>query len=218
MLLDEYLENPIVVSAYSSRYLKAVRHVLGIEGGFVDDRADRGGATKYGISLRFLVSEGRIDLDGDGHADFDLDMDGDIDGNDIRRLTKGDAIWLYHRCFWLRLECEDFPPPLGEMMLDQGINGGLSAARRLLQQAINRCIDHDQTTLRAPVAEDGRIGPETRAALDWVIKRPVLGMPALVVAYREAAKDRYRAIARARPSQYRFLRGWLARADRLGRL
>jgi lysozyme family protein len=57
-----------------------VNDVLGTEGGFVDDKVDRGGTTKFGISLRFLAAEGAFDADGDGKADFDLDLDGDIDG------------------------------------------------------------------------------------------------------------------------------------------
>jgi lysozyme family protein len=110
--------------ATSPRAIRAGTHVavaklLGVEGGFVDDRADRGGATKYGISLRFLKAEGAIDANHDGFADFDLDMDGDIDGADIRNLTMSEAVALYHRCFWEPLACESFPEPIGEMLFDQ---------------------------------------------------------------------------------------------------
>ena len=78
----------ITVEGYSPRYARAARKLLQIEGGFVDDPKDRGGATKYGISLRFLAAEGAFDEDGDGKADFDLDLDGDIDGQDIRDVTQ----------------------------------------------------------------------------------------------------------------------------------
>lgn len=205
-------ENEIVVQGYSPRYARAVRHLLGIEGGWVNDPVDRGGATKYGISLRFLVSEGQIDLNGDGLADFDLDMDGDIDAADIRKLTIGDAIYLYHQCFWQRLDAETFMEPIGEMMFDQAVNGGLSAARKLLQRAINRAIatDGDIDLVRV----DGAIGPATRRALQWVID--YRGLPMLVMSYREEVKARYRAIVAANPSQQRFLKGWLRRADLLG--
>lgn len=205
-------ENQIVVQGYSRRYARAVRHVLGVEGGYVNDPVDRGGATKYGISLRFLVSEGNIDLDGDGRADFDLDMDGDIDGADIRKLTVGDAIFLYHRCFWQRLDAETFPEPIGEMMFDQGVNGGLGAARKLLQRAINRATRGDKTV--AQIAVDGAIGSATRRALDNVIHHN--GIRFLVICYREEVKARYRAIVAANPSQSRFLKGWLRRANLLG--
>jgi hypothetical protein len=83
----------ILVQGYTTRYAAAAKKLLLIEGGFVDDPTDRGGTTKYGISLRFLAAAGAFDSDGDGIADFDLDMDGDIDGADVRKLTRGDAVF-----------------------------------------------------------------------------------------------------------------------------
>lgn len=212
-------EAPITVQGYSPRYTAAVKDVLGTEGGFVDDKVDRGGTTKFGISLRFLAAEGTFDADGDGKADFDLDLDGDIDGQDIRRLTRGDAIFLYHRCFWLRLQAETFAQPVGEMLFDQAVNGGLTTARKLLQRAINNCLLLAKASIRKPglLTVDGAIGNATRDALLWVLGYPGLGMPALVAEYRSAARERYQAIVRRFPEQKRFLNGWLARADRLGR-
>lgn len=209
-------DQQIIIDGYSERYARASRRLLATEGGFVDDPADRGGTTKNGISLRFLIAEGRIDLDGDGRADFDLDMDGDIDGADIRLLTRGDAVFLFHRCFWQRLDAESFHRPIGEMLFDQGVNGGLTAARRLLQRAINACIGKYRLNHPA-IDEDAVIGDKTRAALDAVIALPAASTAAIVLAYRTAAANRYRAIAAANPSQRRFLNGWLRRADALGR-
>lgn len=203
----------ITVAAFSRRYNAAFEELLGIEGGFVDDPVDRGGATKYGISLRFLAAEGAFDEDADGKADFDLDMDGDIDGQDIRRLTVGDARYLYHRCFWEPLRADELERPIGEMVFDQGVNGGLHAARKMLQQALNLCL----AKLGRPViGVDGVLGDkETMPALVAVLKQA--GSDALCEAYRTAVRDRYRAIVAANPSQKRFLRGWLARAEKLGR-
>ncbi|EQB32026.1 glycoside hydrolase family 108 protein [Sphingobium ummariense] len=206
----------IIAEGWSPRYAAAAKAVLGIEGGLVDDPVDRGGTTKFGISLRFLVAEGKVDLDGDGRADFDLDMDGDIDGVDVRLLTPGDAKFLFHRCFWLRLDADSFPRPVGEMLFDQGVNGGLVSAKKLLQQALNACLGKYRIAL-PPLKVDGDLGEKTRAALDTVIARPAARMPAVIIAYRAAAKARYRAIVAADPSQRRFLNGWLNRAEQLGR-
>lgn len=207
----------ILVQAWTPRYARAVDDVFKIEGGFVDDKIDRGGTTKYGISLRFLVAEGKIDLDEDGRADFDLDGDGDIDGYDIRLLTRGDAKFLYHHCFWKRLGADDLSRPVGEMLFDQGVNGGLGSARRLLQLAINRCLVR-AASAPPQLKVDGVIGPLTLDAMNWVLRWGALGMPALTDAFRTEARLRYRAIAASNPSQKRFLNGWLARADRLGRI
>lgn len=213
------VDEAIVVQGYSSRYAAAVRELLDIEGGHANDPLDRGGETKYGVSLRFLAAEGAFDEDGDGKADFDLDFDGDIDGADIRALTVGDAVYLYHRCFWQPLQADTFSAPIGEMLFDQAVNGGALAARKLLQRAINNCIllMPASKTRVAMLKVDGAIGEKTRTAMREILLFNALAMPALVTAYREAVRERYRAIVRRFPSQKRYLRGWLARADRLGR-
>ncbi|MFZ5747164.1 MAG: glycoside hydrolase family 108 protein [Pseudomonadota bacterium] len=204
----------IVVRAYSPRYAAAVRTLLGIEGGHVNDPVDRGGETKFGISLRFLRAEGKVDLDGDGVADFDLDMDGDIDGADIRKLTIGDAIFLFHRCFWKRLDCDSWPAPIGEMLFDQAVNGGTTAAKKLLQRAMNGVIRNNH--LRSiPIAVDGVLGPKTSAMFVVLVSR--CGIEEIAAEYRMQARARYLEIVAANPSQSRFLKGWLARADRMGK-
>lgn len=208
----------IVVEGYSSRYAAAAKELLGTEGGHVNDKVDRGGETKYGISLRFLAAEGAFDSDGDGKADFDLDMDGDIDGADIRALTRGDSVFLYHRCFWTPMQAERFPRPIGEMLFDQAVNGGSYAARKLLQRAINTCLMQSRVAKRPELLKiDGDLGSATLGALRWVLDCPGQGMPALVEAFRDAVRERYRQIVARYPAQQRFLRGWLARAGRLGR-
>lgn len=216
--MDAHKKDPeIVASAWSPRFAAAVADVLRSEGGFVDDPADRGGATNFGISLRFLVAEGRIDLDADTRVDFDLDGDGDIDGQDIRRLTRGDAKYLYHRCFWRRIDADGLPRPIGEMLFDQGVNAGRSGAIRAFQRAVNRCLAR-AASAPPSIKVDGRIGARTIAAMNWIIHWGSLGMAALVDAFRAEVRLRYRDIAARNPSQKRFLKGWLARADRLGRI
>jgi lysozyme family protein len=209
----------IVVTAFSARFSAAYAKVAAFEGGFVNDPADRGGATNRGVSLRFLVAEGKLDLDADGVADFDLDMDGDIDVADIRALSKVDAMFLFQRCFWNRLDCESYARPLGEAMFDQGVNGGNTAALKLLQRAINQVLARfpNFTGRPAILSVDGAIGAATRGALDWALKLPAAGMPRLIEAYRDEAAARYRAIVDRDPSQRRFLDGWLRRARELGK-
>lgn len=56
-----------------SNFDTAIITVLRHEGLFVNDSDDAGGATHYGVSLRWLKSIG--DLDNDGFVDGDLDHD-----------------------------------------------------------------------------------------------------------------------------------------------
>lgn len=196
--------------APSPRFDRAVARLLKTEGGFVDHKNDKGGTTNFGISLRFLIAEGKIDANRDGFADFDLDMDGDIDGADIRRLTRDHAIALYRRCFWDDIGCDQFPAPLGEILFDQAVNGGRKAAIRLLQQAVNFVVP-------GAVTADGSYGPRTDKAWRSVVANNRIGVSGLIDAYRDVTKARYRAIVAADPSQRVFLKGWLRRADELGR-
>lgn len=205
----EQLVEETLVSGYSQRFVDAVRDVLGIEGGHANDPLDHGGETKYGISLRYLVTAGKTDDDLDGFADFDLDMDGDIDGADIRLLTVGDAIFLYHRDFWQAYDCDSLRKPLGEALFDQAINGGGYAAKTMLQRAINALNQPDDLNI------DGKIGPLTRAVLEATIARE--GMDKMLEAYRDQVRFRYREIVRRNPSQKRFLNGWINRANKLGK-
>lgn len=212
-------QGDITVEAYSPRYLAAFAELIGVEGGFVNDPVDRGGATKYGISLRFLKAEGAFDEDGDGIAEFDLDMDGDIDGIDIRNLTIADAKVIYRKFFWDRVEAERLARPLGEMIFDQAVNGGLGSARKLLHRAINRCLIKVSNSPKRPelLSGDGSVNDTMRAALRWVLNFPGLGMPALVTAYREVAEQRYLDIIFRNPSQKKYQNGWVRRARELGR-
>ncbi len=207
-------ESDIVVTAFGPRYLAAAKKVLGFEGGHSNDPVDRGGETNLGVSLRFLVAEGQIDLNGDGVADYDLDMDGDIDGADIRKLTRNDALGLFQRCFWNRLDADSFAKPIGEMMFDQAVNGGLVAARKLLQTAINRVARNNRFNV-PDLAIDGDIGTETRRQLAAILQRAD-GLATIVDAYRAAAAARYRGIVRRNPSQSKYINGWLRRARALG--
>lgn len=209
----------VSTAAYTPRFTAACNRVVRIEGGHTNDASDHGGETIYGISLRFLVSEGKIDANHDGFADFDLDMDGDIDGADIRLLTPDDARALYWRCFWQELQCESMPRPLGEAMFDQAVNGGLKTARKLLQTALNACIERlhlAQGMIPKPLVVDGAVGATTQGVFLWALKLPALGMPAIISEYRAAAATRYRLIVAHDPSQAKYLKGWLRRASELG--
>jgi len=192
-----------------SRYETVARGVLGIEGGLAALGADHGGITNLGISLRFLITEGKIDANHDGFADYDLDMDGDIDGADIRLLTPSHALNLFWRCFWRRLDLDRLPVPIDGAVFDQAVNGGTFAAVKMLQLALN------QFHLGMDLTVDGQLGRITAARVGQIARQQG-GMAQLVKLYRDQAEARYRAIVRADPSQSVFLDGWISRARRLG--
>ena len=73
---------PILGTMYSMEQQCALDWIFWAEGGYVDDPDDPGGATRFGISLRLLKKMGKLG---------DIDGDGDIDADDIRRLSSDSA-------------------------------------------------------------------------------------------------------------------------------
>jgi len=115
---------------------RAVETVLAHEGGLVDDPADPGGVTNYGISLRSYPALGAAG---------------------IRDLAPEQATEIYRRDWWLRYGWADLPEPIGAKLLDIGVNIGAEAVHRALQRALR--------ATGAAVVEDGLLGPATRAAV-----------------------------------------------------
>ncbi len=123
------------------------------EGGLVDDPHDRGGLTRWGISLRMLIGRG-----------LDLNNDGVVNRRDIRDMTAEQAVKIYHRDYWVAAACPALPHALRLPVYDCAVNQGVGRATRLLQRAV-------RTT------PDGIIGPKTLRAVNLAYQRSA---PALI--------------------------------------
>ena len=88
----------------------AIEFVFKREGGLVDDPADPGGLTNFGISQKAYPNE------------------------DIRNLTVERAKELYKRDYWLAAGCDRLVPPLDLVHLDTAVNMGVGRARQFLAQ------------------------------------------------------------------------------------
>lgn len=171
---------------------KALPFVLKHEGHrFTNDPKDPGGATKFGISLRFLK---------EASINCDLDHDGDVDEHDVAILDIGTASQLYGHYFW-------FPGRFGlyraqapaTKAFDMAVNLGLRRAGRILQH----CLVSD---FGRPLVVDGITGGRTLAAVNAV------DPGRLVESLSKAQEAYYRGLAAERPVLSRFLNGWVARA------
>lgn len=120
------------------KFLKAIETVLRHEGGYSNHPADPGGATNFGISLRFLQKLREIDPD-DGYLFGDMDHDGDVDADDIRHLDRDEAVRIYESQWWDRY-CYGMiiHAGLATKIFDFSVNMGPGRAHRLVQQAVNR--------------------------------------------------------------------------------
>ncbi len=177
----------------------AFNYAMRLEGGAIyhEIKGDQGGATKYGISLRFLKGLGvdEADIDGDGH----------VSRQDIKALDEQTAKFFYLRYFWLYYQLGDIENPQAAIKLFSiYINMRGKTATLVAQRALSSC--------RVPgIIEDGYIGPITIAAINEICCCDHL-TAVYLVALRSHQEAVYRLIAAKNPSQTKFLNGWINRA------
>jgi lysozyme family protein len=181
----------------SDRLRKALPFTLKIEGGFSDDPSDHGGATNKGVTLKELQQ-----LSATVHGwDFDKDHDGDVDVEDLKQLSDDDVCAvMVEGGYWKPQFDQLRNDVIAIKTFDFGFNCGTKSGIRLLQQAINGCgTSH--------VDEDGNIGPRTVIAANGCDQ--VLLLKSLII----VAQEHYRAIVAHDPTQQKWLKGWLNRAQ-----
>jgi lysozyme family protein len=188
-------------AAASDRFSVCLAEVLRAEGGFNDIPQDRGGATNFGISMRFLVAEVAV------NPRVRAIVPPPITRETIRALTVQQAGAIYRLCFWAPVRADDLPIRIDHAVFCMAVNAGVGASARLLQRAMNSILPSSDALL-----VDGRIGPRTLAAAARL--RP----DDLLRQFRQMVTEHYQSIVRRDPSQRVFLRGWLNRAARLGRV
>lgn len=124
-----------------------------MEGGYFDDPA--GGPTKYGVSLK--AHAGDIG---------DIDGDGDVDGEDVKRITRAFALEIFKEKYFMPVKADLLAPALGLMMADMAYHHGEVQAVKLLQYAC-------KATGFDPGPVDGLLGTRTRvAATEALRERP----------------------------------------------
>ena len=155
--------------------------VLEREGGYVRDPADRGGATKYGITQRTLAAWRGSPATAD----------------DVRQLAADEAREIYLRRYVVDPGFDTLPDPLRSQVVDDGVLSGPRTAVRGLQRALRH--------LGAEIAIDGHLGPNTRALLGQY------GPRAVHARLLQVRAERIGRIVQRDPTQARFLRGWLRR-------
>lgn len=181
-----------------SSFELAIDTVLEHEGYLSNDRADPGGVTKYGVSLRFLQSVGE-DLG-------DIDRDGDIDEKDVRALPLPQAKEIYRSLWWDRLKYGTIVDQrLATKVLDLSVNMGPKQAHKLLQKAVNRGSKESLTV-------DGTLGPKTFLAVNLFDSLPLLKLLADEAAlfYIDLTFSRIKTMGLKAGGKY--LKGWIRRA------
>lgn len=125
---------------------KMITHVIEREGGYVNNASDRGGPTKYGITLATLYEWRKAP----------------VSVYDVQQLTIEEAARIYRKRYFEEPGISAVTnPPVLEALFDYGINSGPPAAVKALQRALD-------------VPADGVIGPITRGVIKNVTNWPAL--------------------------------------------
>lgn len=124
------------------------------EGGYVNNPADPGGETNWGITwptLNQAIGMGLVPT-----------------GTTIAKLTRDQSRAIYQKLFWQNAGMDYFAPPVAFQVFDAAVNHGIGNAVRLLQRAV-------------AVVDDGVVGPVTVTA---VLERSVTDVLMLFLAER----------------------------------
>lgn len=153
------------------------------EGGYVNDPADSGGATKYGITERVARANGYTGL--------------------MRDLPLQTARDIYRNEYAIKPGFMVFPSEVAAELFDTGVNMGTSTATKFLQRAVNALAG-------SGIAVDGKMGPATRNAVNTYLSSRNNASSILVKALNGLQCVRYIEIVEGNATQRRFINGWIA--------
>ncbi|WEK43654.1 MAG: glycosyl hydrolase 108 family protein [Candidatus Sphingomonas colombiensis] len=170
-----------------------IDELIGREGGYTNNPADKGGPTRWGITEQVARAYGYK--------------------GDMRALPRETAIAIYRNRYWStpRLaEVQQRYPALAVELFDIAVNMGVSIAGQFLQLALN--VFNQQAAHYADIGVDGAIGNMTLHALDcFRQRRGAAGGEVLLEAITSQRGARYIEISQSRPANETFTYGWFAR-------
>ena len=163
-----------------NRFERIFDYLLKVEGGYSNDKHDKGGKTKYGIT-----EEDARDFGYKG---------------DMQDLTMDFAKNIYLKKYYLGNKLDKVVnDKVALSVCDFIVNGGAWGAKKA-QAALNE--------LGFDLRVDGILGEKSLAALNEVDENKFLEK------YHDLQRRYYRVLAANKPSQKKFLTGWLNRVDR----
>lgn len=164
----------------------ALNYVFADEGGFTNDAADHGGATKYGITISDLSKWRKVKCT----------------PADVAAMSAGEARSIYRAWYWdINSLSQITSKGVAIALFDIGVVDGTHIPVGFAQTI---CNEHG-----AHLAVDDDMGPASLAAVN--AQNPTT----FIREFSSDVEARFRAIVAANSSQAVFLKGWVNRAHRL---
>jgi lysozyme family protein len=167
---------------------KIIDQIIFVEGGFVDDPDDSGGATNYGITEAVARAYGFA--------------------GDMRDMPRGVAFDIYVARYWDAVRADDLlalSEAVASEVVDTGVNMGTGRASKILQRALN--VLNVGGSLYPDLVVDGAIGPMTIQALrEYLAERNELVLCRALNCLQGAY---YIELAERREKDEKFVYGWL---------
>lgn len=163
-------------------FSRAFKEYLRLEGGYVNHKDDRGGATRYGITEAVARANGY--------------------SGDMRNLPLSLAESIIKKRYWDKFNGDLMPYEIAEKMLNIGSNMGVGTASKMLQKIL--------VIYGYELAIDGVFGTKSIEALNKVCSK-VDGQLALLKYLNASQGARYLSIVENNPTQRVFLKGWTKR-------
>lgn len=171
---------------FSEKFNKAFELLMEDEGGFVNDEADPGGATKYGITQKT----------------YEQYIGRKVEIIDMKNLTVEVAKEIYLKNYWNPLSCEYVnDAAIAICMFNTGVLHGLQTSAKTTQRVLS--------LLGATIKIDGVIGGETTKHLNMIQAKTFLKL------FHKLILERIETLVFNNPKLSKFKRGWENRTHRL---
>lgn len=165
--------------------------LIDVEGGYVDDPRDSGGATRYGVTEAVARAHGYK--------------------GDMRNLPLSLAKSIYKESYWDSLRLDDVQnlcPALCLKLADISVNMGVRQAGFFLQRLLNAL--NNRGKLYPDIKADGVVGKVTIGTLRaFLSKRQQHGETVMIRALNCLQGGFYISLAERREKDEAFLYGWL---------
>lgn len=174
--------------AYSANFNAIIDGIKAVEGGYVNNPADSGGATNFGIAFNYNKDA--------------LAKIGITRPEQMKQMTWSQAKEIYYNVYW-KVLWDDLPLAWADIIFNFFINAGANAIRALQLGLVAAGRDIDV---------DGGYGKLTQQAIFQTDQNKGMGY------FRYFMQNFYTTLATRNPSQKVFLNGWIKRITNTGQI